>query len=151
MTTLSLDSSTIASVSKLPVYDATGKAFDFGSLYHGEKTIVVFIRWHFFCGQYVMELAKVPQEALRQAAIRLVVIGCGDWHPIQDYCDITGYKGDMFADPSRALYQCLGLTESLERTPAGQEKRSYLAGRSFLGNLVRSIWNNRVSDNRKDR
>ena len=45
----------------------------------------------------------------------------------------------MYADPSRALYTTFGMVESLEMTPAGQEKRSYL-GRSYIGNVVKSIW-----------
>ena len=45
----------------------------------------------------------------------------------------------MYADPSRQLYHTLGLIENLDRTPAGQEKRSYL-GKGFLGNMLSSIW-----------
>jgi len=137
-----LDSQTIARATKLPVYDAIGNAVEFGSLFSEQKTVVVFIR-HFFCGscqQYVLQLASVPKGTLEGAGTRLVVIGCGDWHLIKNYCETTGFEGEMYADPSRALYKCLGLTESLDRTPAGQEKRSYLTGRSFMGNLVKSIW-----------
>ncbi|KAH9942951.1 hypothetical protein B0H21DRAFT_749119 [Amylocystis lapponica] len=90
---------------------------------------------HFFCGscqQYVMQLAAVRKEALEQAGTRIVIIGCGDWSLIKTTA--------MYADPARALYDTFGLVESLDRTPAGQEKRSYLAGRSFLGNALKSIW-----------
>ena len=45
----------------------------------------------------------------------------------------------MYADPSRQLYHTLGLIENLDRTPAGEEKRSYL-GKGFLGNMLSSIW-----------
>ena len=45
----------------------------------------------------------------------------------------------MYADPSRRLYSTFGLTQNLETTPAGQEKRSYL-GKSFIGNVMSSIW-----------
>ncbi|KAH9926481.1 AhpC/TSA antioxidant enzyme-domain-containing protein [Fomitopsis serialis] len=130
----------ITSTAKLPVFDSQGNSTDFGSLFRDQKTIVVFIR-HFFCGscqQYVMQLAEVPQESLQQAGVRLVVIGCGDWQPIQNYCDTTGFKGEMYADPSRALYTALGLVESLDVTPSGQEKRSYIT-RSLLRNALRSI------------
>ncbi len=45
----------------------------------------------------------------------------------------------MYADPSRKLYHTFGLIETLDRTPAGQEKRSYL-GKSVIGNILASIW-----------
>ncbi|KZT02065.1 uncharacterized protein LAESUDRAFT_662670 [Laetiporus sulphureus 93-53] len=134
------DDKTVREASKVTVYDASGNPVEFGSLFRGQKTIVVFIR-HFFCGvcQYVAQLATVRSDALEQAGVRLVVIGCGDWQPIKSYCENTGYKGDLYADPSRVLHQLLALAESLERTPAGQEKRTYL-GKSFIGNVVKSIW-----------
>ena len=56
-----------------------------------------------------------------------------------DRTDTTDFKGPMYADPSRQLYHTLGLIENLDRTPAGQEKRSYL-GKGFLGNMLSSIW-----------
>ena len=33
-----------------------------------------------------MQLAQVKHEALQEAGVRLVVIGCGEWQPIQNYC-----------------------------------------------------------------
>ncbi|OSD08504.1 hypothetical protein PYCCODRAFT_1448718 [Trametes coccinea BRFM310] len=120
------------------VYDQSGNESSFGNLIQDQKTIIVFIR-HFFCGQYVMQLASVRKDALEQANARLVVIGCGDWKLIKNYCETTGYPYAMYADPSRSLYTTFGLVESLERTPAGEQKRSYL-GKSFLGNVVKSIW-----------
>ncbi|KAI0362497.1 hypothetical protein OH77DRAFT_1416770 [Trametes cingulata] len=131
----------IQKAAALNVFDESGKEVTFGSLFKDQKTIVVFIR-HFFCGscqQYVMQLASVRKEALDEAKTRLVVIGCGDWKLIKTYCENTGFSYPMYADPSRALYNTFGLVESLDLTPAGQAKRSYL-GRSFLGNVVKSIW-----------
>ena len=55
------------------------------------------------------------------------------------HAETTDFKGDVYADPSRTLYHTLGLVNSFDRTPAGQEKRSYLS-KSFVGNLVRSLW-----------
>ncbi|CDO73617.1 hypothetical protein BN946_scf185014.g87 [Trametes cinnabarina] len=154
---------TIGKAAALKVYDQLGNEVTFGSLIQDQKTIVVFIRafslsssrlnghrrgsnapdfldaGHFFCGQYVMQLASVRKEPLEQANARLVVIGCGDWKLIKTYCETTGYSYAMYADPSRSLYTTFGLVESLERTPAGEQKRSYL-GKSFLGNVVKSIW-----------
>lgn len=119
--------------------------------------------------QYVIQLASVRKEALEQANTRLVVIGCGDWKLIKNYCGeqnsevgspaaqllnlpryplatwtndrtgLTDFKGGMYADPSRKLYHTFGLIETLDRTPAGQEKRSYL-GKSVISNILASIW-----------
>ncbi|KAH9830416.1 AhpC/TSA antioxidant enzyme-domain-containing protein [Rhodofomes roseus] len=132
----------LGNLAKLSFHDSKGNSIDFGSIIRDQKTIVVFIRCHFFCGscqQYVMQLAGVSQESLQQAGVHLVVIGCGDWQPIQNYCETTGYKGEMYADPSRALYKALGLVESLEVTPAGQQRKSYLT-KSILSNALQSIW-----------
>ncbi|KAI1794684.1 AhpC/TSA antioxidant enzyme-domain-containing protein [Ganoderma leucocontextum] len=131
----------LTTAAALNVYDDTGNEVSFGSLIKDQKTIVVFIR-HFWCGscqQYVIQLASVRKEALEQASARLVVIGCGDWKLIKEYCGLTDFKGGMYADPSRKLYHAFGLIETLDRTPDDQEKRSYL-GKSFIGNLVSSIW-----------
>ncbi|PIL24304.1 hypothetical protein GSI_14057 [Ganoderma sinense ZZ0214-1] len=159
----------LAAAAALNVYDDTGNEVSFGSLIKDQKTIVVFIR-HFWCGscqQYVIQLASVRKEALEQANTRLLVIGCGDWKLIKDYCGenhsehgsldaqlnipryyststndrtgLTDFKGGMYADPSRKLYHTFGLIETLDRTPAGQEKRSYL-GKSLIGNVLASIW-----------
>ncbi|KAI8989771.1 AhpC/TSA antioxidant enzyme-domain-containing protein [Trametes punicea] len=131
----------LAKAAQLKVYDQGGNEVTFGSLIQDQKTIVVFIR-HFFCGscqQFVVQLASVRKEALEQANARLVVVGCGDWKLIKSYCETTGYPYAIYADPSRSLYTTFGLIESLERTPAGQPKRSYI-GKGFLGNVVKSIW-----------
>ncbi|KAI0373012.1 hypothetical protein BV20DRAFT_1014326 [Pilatotrama ljubarskyi] len=133
----------IQKAAAIKVFDDSGQEVTFRSLTHDEKTIktiVVFIRIVFsLCGQYVMQLASVRKDALEEAKTRLIVIGCGDWKLIESYCETTGFSYPMYADPSRTLYTTLGLVESLDRTPAGQPKRSYL-GKSFLGNVVKSIW-----------
>ncbi|KAI0807773.1 AhpC/TSA antioxidant enzyme-domain-containing protein [Fomes fomentarius] len=131
---------TLAKAAALNVFDAEGKEVSFATIIRDQKTIVVFIR-HFFCGscqQYVMQLASVRQEALDEANTRLVVIGCGEWKMINNYREITDFKGSVYADPSRALYSTFGMVENLGTTPAGQEKRSYL-GRSLFGNILKSL------------
>jgi hypothetical protein len=55
------------------------------------------------------------------------------------------FKGQFFADPTRTLYHALGMNvETLERTPKGQKRPSYL---SFgpMGGLMQSLWVN-ISD-----
>ena len=57
----------------------------------------------------------------------------------------TGFSGDVYADPSRDLYQAFGLIENLKGTPTGQSRRSYLT-RGVLGNVFKSIWVSQVED-----
>ncbi|RPD80416.1 hypothetical protein L226DRAFT_550438 [Lentinus tigrinus ALCF2SS1-7] len=131
----------IAKAAALNVFDDAGNEVSFGSIINAQKTILVFIR-HFFCGscqQYVMQLASVRKDALEAANARLVIIGCGDWKLLKNYCETTDFKGPVYADPSRGLYNAFGLTQNLDTTPAGEEKRSYL-GRSYIGNVMKSIW-----------
>ncbi|KAF7321810.1 hypothetical protein MKEN_00702800 [Mycena kentingensis (nom. inval.)] len=135
-----LDPQTLAAASKLEVFDAEGKKVTFGSLYADKKTVVVFIR-HFFCGVcklYVEDLMQVPDSAFALADTKLVLIGCGEWKGIQPYHEMTGYKGPIYADPSRKLYSLLGLVQNLKMTPEGKTRPSYLKMSRFQ-NLIFSI------------
>ncbi|KAH8099864.1 AhpC/TSA antioxidant enzyme-domain-containing protein [Cristinia sonorae] len=138
----SLDATTLEQAAKLNVLDSVGQQVPFGSLIEGGNgTIVVFIR-HFFCGScqaYVAQLASVKAEALEKAGKKIVIIGCGDYQPIKNYGETTGYKGPIYADPSRALFNVFGLIQNLETTPKGEQKKSYLT-KSYLGNVLSSIW-----------
>ncbi|RPD66482.1 hypothetical protein L227DRAFT_649199 [Lentinus tigrinus ALCF2SS1-6] len=125
----------IAKAAALNVFDDAGNEVSFGSIINAQKTILVFIRE----AQYVMQLASVRKDALEAANARLVIIGCGDWKLLKNYCETTDFKGPVYADPSRGLYNAFGLTQNLDTTPAGEEKRSYL-GRSYIGNVMKSIW-----------
>ena len=74
----------------------------------------------------------------------ITVVGCGFYSNFLA-TEMTGFKGDIFADPSRELYHKLGMTtENLKFTPAGQEKKSYVPS-SFWLNVVKSNWVNRSS------
>ncbi|KAF8954544.1 AhpC/TSA antioxidant enzyme-domain-containing protein [Flammula alnicola] len=135
---------TIAEAAELEVFDIKGEKVKFGSLFKDEKTVIVFIR-HFFCGvrscqAFVEQLATVPKEALEQAGTRIVLIGCGEYNVIESYTETTKFTGTIYADPTRKLYHALGMDiETLDRTPAGEQKRSYLT-LSFFSNVVQSIW-----------
>ncbi|KAF9445750.1 hypothetical protein P691DRAFT_734467 [Macrolepiota fuliginosa MF-IS2] len=129
----------VASV--LNVIDSKGQNVSFGSIYATQKTTVVFIR-HFFCGrcqEYVEELAKVTQETLESSDVKIVVIGCGNWQPIEGYAQQTGFTGPIYADPSRKVYHALGMNiERLAVTPASEKKRSYLRKNAVVGALLSS-------------
>ncbi|THU91794.1 hypothetical protein K435DRAFT_726764 [Dendrothele bispora CBS 962.96] len=137
------DGSNVEKASALDIYDAEGKIINFGSLFADKKVVVVFIRTY-FCGdsqQYVEQLANIPKEKLDNANVDLVVIGCGDWKPINGYAKDRGFQGSkMYADPDRKLYHELGMDiETLAKTPTGQKKRSYLK-RGDAWDAVRSTF-----------
>ncbi|KAJ8521997.1 hypothetical protein ONZ45_g1349 [Pleurotus djamor] len=88
---------------------------------------------------YVQQLASVKQEALSKAEVKLVVIGCGEWQAIKPYAEITGFQGDVYANPTRDVYRALGMTiETLQATPSGATKRSYITEGRF-SNIYTSI------------
>lgn len=97
-----------------------------------------------------MQLASIPGKELDDANVRLVVIGCGSWDLIPSYkgenrlCsrnaadwtqradlhqEITGFNGEVFADPSRSTFRTLELITGLQGltlTPSSQKRKSYM-------------------------
>ncbi|CAA7269852.1 unnamed protein product [Cyclocybe aegerita] len=157
------DEATILKAAALEVLDAKGEKVKFGSIIEGQKTVVgtssvVYDSARVFhltllklcphlplidqaCQAYVEQLASVPQDSLTQAGTKIVIIGCGEAAAILHYTETTKFTGAIYADPSRELYHALGMTiENLQRTPAGEERPSYLRGMSLLGGTLRSIW-----------
>ncbi|THU82749.1 hypothetical protein K435DRAFT_784502 [Dendrothele bispora CBS 962.96] len=136
------DQKLVQKISDIELVDVDGNKVKFGTVIADKKTIVVFIR-HFFCGscqQYVEQLASVPKEKLEGANVDLVVIGCGDWKPITHYAEETGFKGKIYAEPTRTIYHELRMNSGgLDGTPAGEERRTYLK-RGKLSNALWSIW-----------
>lgn len=130
--------------------DIEGKEIPFSSLFANQKTIVVFIR-HFFCGrcqEYVEALAQVPRSKLEDLGTSIVVIGCGEWQPIKGYLEKTGFKGAIYADPTRKVYHALGMDiEKLATTPAGEKKRSYIRS-SILSVTLSSTWSGPLTNPR---
>jgi len=52
----------------------------------------------------------------------------------------TGFKGAIYADPTRSVYHALGMNmERLATTPANEKKRSYIRENAF-SNILSSIW-----------
>ncbi|KAJ3752458.1 hypothetical protein F5880DRAFT_1509532 [Lentinula raphanica] len=130
------NSETLKKVSSLEVLDASGKQTRFGSFFEDQRVIVVFIRrstGHFFCGNcqlYVSQLSS-EYEKLRknfeEAQIDIVVVGCGEWQPIDNYSGV---------------FHGLGMdVKTLARTPTGEKKASYITEGIVKGSLW-SIWVN---------
>ncbi|KAJ7895070.1 AhpC/TSA antioxidant enzyme-domain-containing protein [Mycena leptocephala] len=127
------EASVLELASKCEVEDANGNKVEFGSIIAQQKTVVVFIR-HFFCGQYVADLASVPEADLESAGTKIVVIGCGEWRGLAKYKEAAGFKGPIYADSNRKLYFTLGMDiQTFATTPSGQKKPSYVKD-SFLTN-----------------
>ena len=118
------------------------------SLYPGRMVWVSLMHWQ--PQSYVMQLASIPRKELDDANVRLAVIGCGSWDVIPSYrgeyrsrCrhveltrrvyphqEITGFNGEVYADPSRSTFRALELISGLNGltlTPSGHTKRSYVA------------------------
>ncbi|KAG7095672.1 hypothetical protein E1B28_006389 [Marasmius oreades] len=139
-----VDASALEKASKVDVFDSKGSTINFGTIFASQKVVIVFTR-HFFCGKcqaYIQQLAAVPAEALGNAQVEIVVIGCGDWQAISHYAERTGFSGKIYAEPTRVLYRSLGMDiETLATTPADQERPSYLAATgSRLKNALVSTW-----------
>lgn len=107
------------------------------------RHVVVFIR-HFFCGNcygYVKALSQeMPLNKLEKLrpATKLIIIGCGDPILIPQYIEQTGCPYEIYADPSRSLYNKLGLAITTAPPP---EMPRYVKkySLSFMANLMRSF------------
>ena len=104
---------------------------------------------------------------MEAAGTKIVVIGCGEWNLIKTYAGMSAlrvvhsikhlmqltfcstnlqenakFKGRFFADPTRDLYHALGMDiETLERTPKGQAKPSYISI-GPIRDIMQSLWVN---------
>ncbi|XP_069744527.1 peroxiredoxin-like 2C [Narcine bancroftii] len=121
------------------VVDRYGRKISFPALYEEKKAILVFVR-HFLCytcREYVEDLAKIPQKYLKDAGVRLIVIGqCGHDH-IQGFCALTGYTHEIYSDPERKIYKSFQMKQ--EET-FYQAVRSPHVKSSTLTGIFKSMW-----------
>ncbi|TSY41764.1 Thioredoxin-like protein AAED1 [Bagarius yarrelli] len=107
----------ISEVEDCLIYDRHGASIPFNSLYQNHKAIVIFVR---------------------DANVRLVVIGQSGHSHIKAFCSLTGYGHEMYVDPERQIYRKLGMTreEVYEETasPSLHVKSSVLVG------SMKSMW-----------
>ncbi|CCC10823.1 hypothetical protein SMACR_07840 [Sordaria macrospora] len=121
---------TIKKMENYHVLDRHGKSHTFRSLYTGKhvarRVLIIFVR-HFFCGQCQEYLRTLSASITPDALLRLplstfiAVIGCGDPQLIDMYAQATNCPFPIYADPTRKLYQELGMV----RTLALGEKPAY--------------------------
>ncbi|KAF3073326.1 Thioredoxin-like protein AAED1 [Trichoderma lentiforme] len=104
------------------VLDRHGKSRTFKSLYMGNnkarRVLVIFIR-HFFCGncqEYLRTLSEhiTPDSLLRlPISTFITVVGCGDPALIDMYAKETGCQFPIYTDPTRSLFDALGMVKTL--------------------------------------
>ncbi|KAG8803642.1 hypothetical protein FRC18_007245 [Serendipita sp. 400] len=93
------------------------------------------------CKLYVEELGKVPKSALDAAGTRIVVIGCGEWSVIKKYReDSNNYPYDIYAEPTRALHQKLGLLSNRYGAGPGEKRKSYAGKVLTVGLASLATW-----------
>ncbi|KAJ0119331.1 hypothetical protein J7T55_0135695 [Diaporthe amygdali] len=138
---------TIRRIENYIVLDRHGKTHTFRSLYTGRsvarRVLIIFVR-HFFCGncqEYLRSLsASITAESLLQLPIPtfIAVVGCGDPHLIDMYASETGCPFPIYADPTRKLYQELGMikTLALGARPAYMNKSLF---KSSLDSIVQGV------------
>lgn len=113
---------TLSKIQSFLVLDRTGKSHPFSSLYTGphvpRRVLIIFVR-HFFCGncqEYLRTLsaAITPESLLRlPISTSIAIVGCGDPGLIDMYASATGCPFEIYADPTRKLYDELGMSKTL--------------------------------------
>ncbi|KAM4617045.1 peroxiredoxin-like 2C [Polymixia lowei] len=93
------------------IYDRHGVSVSFRELYQDRKSVIIFVRNFlcYSCKEYVDDLSKIPREALKDAGIRLVVIGQSAHRHIESFCSLTGYPYEIYVDPERCIHKKLGM------------------------------------------
>ncbi|KAK9311237.1 AhpC/TSA antioxidant enzyme-domain-containing protein, partial [Lipomyces starkeyi] len=124
----------------IPVFDVNGRKLAIGDLLsstdsHKRRIMVIFIR-HFFCGScqsYIRTLsASIPSPGILPAGTSLVIIGCGSHTLIPMYAKETACPFPIYSDPSRHLFDILGMTRNLS---LGDNSRGYIQESVFTSTV----------------
>ncbi|KAF6844836.1 hypothetical protein CMUS01_00633 [Colletotrichum musicola] len=104
------------------VLDRHGKSHKFKSLYTGRnvarRVLVIFVR-HFFCGNCQEFLRSLSESVTPEALLGLpmstfiAVVGCGNPGLIDMYLQETNCPFPVYTDPTRRLFENLGMTRTL--------------------------------------
>lgn len=141
---------TLRKIENYTVLDRHGKSHTFRSLYAGRnvarRVLLIFVR-HFFCGncqEYLRTLsASITPEALLRLPIStfIAVVGCGDPGLIDMYVRETGCPFPVYADPTRRLYDELGMVRTLAmgQRPAYMRKSMLLSALSSVAQGLRQV------------
>jgi len=134
----------IRKIQDYTVLDRNGKTHPFKSLYSGHnvprRVLIIFIR-HFFCGncqEYIRSLSpSITPETLLALPVStfVVVIGCGTHELIDTYIKETGCQFDVYADPTRRLYDKLGMIRTLNMG----SRPAYLQNKNVAQTVVSGV------------
>ncbi|MCJ1432753.1 hypothetical protein MMC27_002110 [Xylographa pallens] len=135
----------LSKVAALPLLTVHNESVPFESLYAGERggrrVMVIFMR-HFFCGncqEYLRTLcASITPESLLAlpTPTEIMVIGCGQPELIPFYAETTACRFPIYADPTRKLYDELGMTHAMGM---GQKPPAYVQ-KSLFSVIVQSFY-----------
>ncbi|EFQ35083.1 hypothetical protein CGRA01v4_11740 [Colletotrichum graminicola] len=113
---------TLKKIENYVVLDRHGKSHPFKSLYTGRnvarRVLIIFVR-HFFCGNCQDFLRTLSESITPDALLSLpmstfiAVIGCGNPGLIDMYLQETGCPFPVYTDPTRRLFDTLGMTRTL--------------------------------------
>ncbi|KAK1968779.1 hypothetical protein LY78DRAFT_679109 [Colletotrichum sublineola] len=113
---------TLKKIENYVVLDRHGKSHAFKSLYTGRnvarRVLIIFVR-HFFCGN-CQEFLRTLSESITPDALLglpmstfIAVVGCGNPGLIDMYLQETGCPFPVYTDPTRRLFDTLGMTRTL--------------------------------------
>ncbi|RNA35559.1 thioredoxin AAED1 [Brachionus plicatilis] len=137
-----LTTSRLKEIGECFVYDEVGNRHTMSELWSEFRTIFVFVR-SFLCfttKEYVEDLALVPRQNLKQAQVRLVLIGCAHWKHIREFKKLTNYPYMVFCDTDYDVYNRLGFQKNKEIGRPGDSphvKSSSIGG--FFSSLYRAV------------
>ncbi|KAH7399793.1 AhpC/TSA antioxidant enzyme-domain-containing protein [Cadophora sp. MPI-SDFR-AT-0126] len=113
---------TLRRVENFPILDQDGRSIPFKNLYTGpnvtRRVLVIFIR-HFYCGncqEYIRALtASITPASLLSLPTPtfIAVVGCGSPSLISMYQSATSCPFPIYADPTKKLYNELGMIRTL--------------------------------------
>lgn len=134
---------TLKKIEDYQILDVEGRTVPFKSIYTGpnvaRRVLVIFVR-HFFCGN-CQEYLKLLSESITPDSLLslpiptfIAVVGCGSPSLIPMYAEATGCPFPIYADPTKALYNELGMSRTLNMGNRPDYQR-----RSVFGTVVSSI------------
>ncbi|PVH89094.1 hypothetical protein DL98DRAFT_401821 [Cadophora sp. DSE1049] len=113
---------TLKRVENFPILDQDGRSIPFKNLYTGpnvaRRVLVIFIR-HFYCGncqEYIRSLtASITPSSLLSLPTPtfIAIVGCGSPSLISMYQSATNCPFPVYADPTKRLYNELGMLRTL--------------------------------------
>ncbi|KAM0198919.1 hypothetical protein ACHAPA_008537 [Fusarium lateritium] len=138
---------TLKKIEKYIVLDRHGKSHPFKTLYTGSnvarRVLIIFVR-HFFCGNCQEFLRSLSEAVTPEALLRLpvstfiAVIGCGDPALIDMYVNETGCRFPVYTDPTRSIFDSLGMSKTLQLgTKPAYMRRSMM--HSIVGSIVQGV------------